>query len=127
MADQPSPRQRFQFRLRTLMIGVTMLSVPCAYVSWQVKIVRERKEEIRKITNDGGLVGFWDVAEPPPLPMEVRTVPFIRRWIGDRAVLSVMFKKGTANGERQRIKELFPEGLLFVSAEVFDNAQSVKP
>ena len=25
MADQPSPRRRFQFRLRTLMIGVTLL------------------------------------------------------------------------------------------------------
>jgi hypothetical protein len=27
MADQPSPRRRFQFRLRTLMIGVTLLAV----------------------------------------------------------------------------------------------------
>jgi hypothetical protein len=26
MADQPSPRRRFQFRLRTLMIGVTLLA-----------------------------------------------------------------------------------------------------
>jgi hypothetical protein len=27
MADQPSPRRRFQFRLRTLMIVVTLLAV----------------------------------------------------------------------------------------------------
>jgi hypothetical protein len=119
--------RRFQFRLRTLLIGVTLLAVPMGYVGWQVKIVRERKEELRKITNDGGLVGFWDVATPP-WPTELRTVPFVRRWIGDRAVLSVMFKKGTANEERQRIKELFPEGVFFVSSEVLDGeAPATKP
>ena len=35
---KPSPpkrrRRRFQFSLRTLMIGVTLLAVPCAYVGW---------------------------------------------------------------------------------------------
>jgi hypothetical protein len=31
-AEPPKPkRRRFQFRLRTLMIGVTLLAVPCAY------------------------------------------------------------------------------------------------
>jgi hypothetical protein len=34
MADQPSPRRRFQFRLRTLMIGVTLLAVVCAVFAW---------------------------------------------------------------------------------------------
>jgi hypothetical protein len=32
MADQPSPRRRFQFRLRTLMIVVTLLTVSCASI-----------------------------------------------------------------------------------------------
>ncbi len=125
MAGMKLPR--FQFRLRTLMIVVTLLAVPMGYVGWQAKIVRERKEEIRKITYEGGLVGFWDVAAPP-LPMEVRTVPFVRRWIGDRAVLSVLFKKGTTDEERQRIKEMFPEGVFFVSSEVFlGEAPATKP
>jgi hypothetical protein len=35
--------RRFQFRLRTLMVGVTLLAVPLGYVGWQAKIVRERK------------------------------------------------------------------------------------
>jgi hypothetical protein len=30
--DQPPPRRRFQFRLRTLMIGITLLAVVCGYV-----------------------------------------------------------------------------------------------
>jgi hypothetical protein len=43
MPDQPSPRRRFQFRLRTLMIGVTLLGVACGYVGSQVNIVRDRR------------------------------------------------------------------------------------
>src|SRR4051812_30730798 len=46
MPDQPHPRRRFQFRLRTLMIGVTLLAVVCAasaqtFHEWQ--IVRKRE------------------------------------------------------------------------------------
>jgi hypothetical protein len=35
MFDQPSPRRCFQFRLRTLLIVVTLLSIACAYVGRQ--------------------------------------------------------------------------------------------
>ena len=45
MAAQPSPRRRFQFRLRTLMIVVTLLAVPCAYIGWQAKIVRAQRDD----------------------------------------------------------------------------------
>jgi hypothetical protein len=30
MADQPSPRRRFQFRLRTLFVVLTIVAVQCA-------------------------------------------------------------------------------------------------
>jgi hypothetical protein len=43
---EPPKRRRFQFRLRTLLIGVTLLAVPLGYVGWQVKIVRERRLQI---------------------------------------------------------------------------------
>ena len=43
MPDQPSPRRRFQFRLRTLMIGVTLLAVVCGYVGHQAEIVHRRQ------------------------------------------------------------------------------------
>jgi hypothetical protein len=43
MIDPPKRnRRRFQFRLRTLMIVVTLLAVPLGYVGWSAKIVRER-------------------------------------------------------------------------------------
>jgi hypothetical protein len=39
--------RRLQFRLRTLMIVVTLLAVPCVYVGRQAKIVRESKASER--------------------------------------------------------------------------------
>jgi hypothetical protein len=35
MSDQPSPRRRFHFRLRSLFIGVALLAIPCGIVGWQ--------------------------------------------------------------------------------------------
>jgi hypothetical protein len=50
MPDNPNtaepwkPRSRwFQFRLRTLLVGMALLAIPCGYVGWQAKIVRERE------------------------------------------------------------------------------------
>ena len=43
-AEPPKRNRRwFRFSLRTLMIGVTLLAVACAYVGWQAKIVGERR------------------------------------------------------------------------------------
>jgi hypothetical protein len=48
MPDQPSPRRRFQFRLRTLLICVTAFCVVIGgYTGWQNKIVKERQEWLR--------------------------------------------------------------------------------
>jgi hypothetical protein len=48
MADIPTPlHRRFQFRLRTLMIVVTLLAVVCGFAALVVenrKLIRERDE-----------------------------------------------------------------------------------
>ncbi len=67
MPDQPSPRRRFQFRLRTLMIVVAVVAIPCAYVGWQAKIVRERRALLDSIKAAGGFVtAARDNGGPPP-------------------------------------------------------------
>ena len=43
MPDQLPPRRRFQFRLRTLLIVVALLAVPCWYVANEARIVRQRR------------------------------------------------------------------------------------
>ena len=48
-AEPPERKRRWcQFSLRTLMISVTLLAVPCGYVGWQAKIVRERKARLEE-------------------------------------------------------------------------------
>jgi hypothetical protein len=52
MVDQPSPRPRFQFRLSTLLIVVTLLAAQCAFVTWVIRdrqrLIRERDGAIQK-------------------------------------------------------------------------------
>jgi hypothetical protein len=44
-ADPPKrKRRRFQFSLRTLMVGVTLLAVACGYVALEARIAKERRE-----------------------------------------------------------------------------------
>ncbi len=40
MADQPSPRRRFQFRLRTLMLFVTLACVIASWIGWRLYLER---------------------------------------------------------------------------------------
>ncbi len=76
MPDQPSPRRRFQFRLRTLLIVVTLLAVPCAYVGWQAKIVRNRRAMLFDNPRFGMLSDFVSVGGEPE-------VSWLRRYLGD--------------------------------------------
>jgi hypothetical protein len=49
-AEPPKRKRRwFQFHVRTLMIGVTLLAVPMGYVGWHAKIVRERTRAFRLV------------------------------------------------------------------------------
>ena len=102
MTDQPSPRRRFQFRLRTLMIGVTLLAVPFACIGWQAAIVRVRL---------GILANFRD----PPHIIKWHTIHLgdksqapglLRRFLGDKEVGSLFFAK---RDDADRDHELFPE------------------
>jgi hypothetical protein len=72
----PSPRRRFQFRLRTLMIGVTLFAlIPCGYVGWQAKIVRDRK----RMTDRDSPVRSYLYSDIPG-----EAIPWIRRRLGDK-------------------------------------------
>src|SRR5438045_876155 len=112
MADQPSPRRRFQFRLRTLMIVVTLLAGVCGYVGWQVKIVRERRRLLDRVeAADKGIV----VEE---------TTPFLRRLLGDRSVLRFDLPMETSADERRRIHDIFPEAMIVGYRTIYVNGVS---
>lgn len=94
------PRRRFQFRLRTLMIVVALLAVPCAYVDWEAKIVRERRAELSRAV-DRRIVGV-SVEDQQHLP-------WLRRILGDKRIYSIKLIAGTDDAELNRVRELFPE------------------
>ena len=109
-ADPPKgKRRRFQFRLRTLMIGVTLLALPCAYVGWQERIVQERRQTTRWLDSVGG-----QVLAPSENLIKysgfVCEVGWVRRLLGDAEVSKVELPKhhNLTETDLARIHRVFP-------------------
>jgi hypothetical protein len=96
--NQPSPRRRFQFSLRTLMIGVTLLAIPCAYVAHEYQTVQHRQAMLE--LGPSKLFNY--------MRGDDAKLPLVRRWLGDHAVLSFGFNDPSEE-KTQRYKEAFPE------------------
>ena len=100
MAEKPDNaeplRRWYQFGLRTLLIGVGLLAVPCAYVGWQANIVRERKSMLK----GPGVYGEWRLAPD---------VSWIRKLLGDTGYSGVFVPLDTTTDELERFKIAFPE------------------
>ena len=101
----PKHRRRFQFHLRTLFVVVTLASIPCAYVGWQAKIVRERKAWIEAhpntvtfLSTDPTVPNYFGV-KPAENPLSL-----VRRWLGDKPMQSIEF-----SDEDGLAAALFPE------------------
>jgi len=119
MPDQPAPRRRFQFRLRTLMIVVTLLCVVFAYVGSQAKIVMDRKAAMVELIRGGGeAIGVERLNLRILDDGHDYSIPFLRRWIGDHAVFMIFYKPGTAYDEIRRLRDLFPESRIFEQPSV---------
>ena len=53
-AEQPKRKRRwFKFSLRSLMIVVTLLAVPCGWFGWHVALAKERKVTFMRLLSDG--------------------------------------------------------------------------
>jgi hypothetical protein len=107
MTDSSHPRRRFQFRLRTLFIGVTLLAVPLGYVGWQVKIVRERKA----IIEGNELIGAMaiDASGRDKVAPGRPDIPWIRRLLGDQDYLNIFAPRSATDEDIERFRSVFPE------------------
>jgi hypothetical protein len=95
-------RRRFQFSLRTLMIGVTIFCLVIgSYVAHEAKIVRDSKSELNRAVNMR-LIGI-DGGDQP------KAIPWMRRLLGDVSVNSISMPPDTTTGELDRLRALFPE------------------
>jgi hypothetical protein len=105
MRKSPSPRRRFQFGLRTLMIGVTLLCVVAGvYIGEQRKIVAVRQEWIR---DDRDL----SISAATP---ENNDLPWLRRLLGDSKVNEIRVRPSLLidNDFAIRLREAFPEATI---------------
>jgi hypothetical protein len=100
----PSPRRRFQFRLRTLMIVVTLLAVACGYVGCQANIVRHRTWVLSHFDNRK-----WPAVVPVELWESQDSLPWIRRVLGDRAHSRLEVDRTVPESDFIAIKDAYPE------------------
>jgi hypothetical protein len=118
MIDPPTCR-RFQFRLRTLMVGVILLAVVCGYVGRQAEIVSERRSLRDEIARVGGSVSPERPAGPagwkaPPVPQP----NWLRRFLGDEPVGYILLPPPRISDPLKReIKTSFPEAMVSQHAE----------
>ena len=59
-------RRWFQFRLRTLLIAILVLSLPLSWFAWKMEKARRQKEFTERIERLGGSVSCWPT-EPSAL------------------------------------------------------------
>jgi hypothetical protein len=113
----PKHRLRWhQFSVRTLLIGIALLSVPCAYVAHEARIVAARKQWLAWHPTVGG-----DAANPPAWsPSPDNSLPLIRRLLGDQQIDSLVVEAS----EKDEAATLFPEAS--VSVFVWFKPQWVK-
>jgi hypothetical protein len=120
-AEPPKRKRRWiQFSLRSLMIGGTLLAIPCGYVGWQKKIVADRwalRFEIKKMgpTDNGnakGLIDRTNANEPE------RAIPWLRLLLGDQAIRFVALPTNISKAYLERVKETFPEADIFATKPV---------
>jgi hypothetical protein len=88
-AAEPKSRRRWhQYSLRTLLIGVTLAGLPCAYVAHEAKIVAERRAWLEDHKRDA-----WLALQVSPRALRGfsrgnpgQAPSMLRRWLGDKAV-----------------------------------------
>jgi hypothetical protein len=109
--------RRFQFRLRTLMIVMTIMAMLCPLGVWLARegqIVPERKIMREWIGTHGAVI--FEESSP-------ETLPWIRRIIGDRTVnhLVVIMRTRTTDGTFTKLRTVFPEAKIGILWDVPDH------
>jgi hypothetical protein len=104
-------RRWFQFRLRTMLIGIVLLAPACAYFAHEAQIVRERKAWLETNRRWQEYALMWrfnfniSAANPDKCPS------LTRRWLGDKPVTLIVVDPDS-EVDLQSASELFPEAVV---------------
>ena len=108
-ADSPKRKRRwFQFSLRTLLIVVTLLSLPCAFVGSQLNIVRERSAMRKRLLAEGALLKPPDAKAGHPS----NSPSWLRRFLGDNNTPAICRPQARDDIEDEQVEMTFPEAEL---------------
>jgi hypothetical protein len=104
-ADAPKRKRRwFQFSLRTLLVGVTLLAAACGYVGWQAKIVRQRQTMLFRNPRFGMM--SEQVADDGESGVGLS---WIRRCLGDKVPGDIIAVDDASDAELDEYRTAFPE------------------
>jgi hypothetical protein len=147
-ARKPRRHRWFQFSLRTLMIVVTLMAIPCAYIGWQARIVQERKAMLAEINGAGGvyLTSEYNAAERE----EARTwapitdrehwfheklislgqisndPAFLRTLLGDESVCQITLPITFSPGSVAKVETLFGEAIIEQSTYIQSTTETTE-
>ena len=107
----PPRRRWFQFSLRTVFVGVTLVAM---WLGWELKFVRERQAFLSDLSGPYEWKALMSEfrGDSAVLEYELRgvsrpiSIPFWQRWLGDEAVAAM---KVTSEQKVVEAKRLFPE------------------
>src|SRR5262245_20968600 len=95
------PRPRFQFTLRTLLIGVTLFAILCACVGRQYQIVEERRRLIE------------DYQYHVRAKQDGRAkIPYFRKWLGDEQYGLIGLDNEAPDEVLEFYRQRFPEAVV---------------
>jgi hypothetical protein len=96
--------RRFQFSLRTLLIGVALFCIAGWWFANQFRIVQERDKMMS--LPDCEIIIFGD---GPGHYGSKGGIPWFRRWLGDREIQKLRMSQSTTDDEVERYRAAFPE------------------
>jgi hypothetical protein len=99
-----------RFRLRTLLVIMTVLSITFAWLGINYRLVLQRRPYFARF-NDHDFALRSAILRPP----EPSQITWIRRWLGDHAVSTLLYDPGADElGEDfRRVRTLFPEARIW--------------
>jgi hypothetical protein len=107
--DEKPRRRRYRFSLRTLLIGVVVLSLPLGYVVHEAMIARERKTWMALHPRSSGIGLILPLAMGAIAGNPKQSPPLARRLMGDDGHVELF----VARDEIPLAHRLFPEATIF--------------
>lgn len=83
--ESPKCRRWFQFRLRTLLIAILVLSLPLSWFGARLRKARRQREAVKAIERLGGSVTYeWELVPPSPSGIQPRpNMSWLQILLGD--------------------------------------------